>query len=47
MLERQSRDRLAGLGTAANPGEGDHSADIGAPERELFRFGGSIERLAL
>ena len=47
MLERQRGDRLAGLVAAADAGEGDQRADVGAPARQLFRFGGGVERLAL
>ena len=47
MLERQRRDRLAGLVAAADAGEGDHGADVGAPARQRRRFRGGVERLAL
>ena len=47
MLERERGDRLARLVAAANAGESDQRADIGAPARKLFRFGGGVERLAL
>jgi len=40
-------DWLAVLVAAANAGEGDNRADIGAPMRERARLGGSVERLML
>ena len=47
MLERERGDRLARFVAAADAGEGHHRADIGAPARQLRRFGGGVERLAL
>ena len=47
VLERERRDALAGLVVAADAGEGDHRADVGAPARELRRLGGGVEILAL
>ena len=47
MLERQRRDRLAGFGAAANPGECDQRADVGAAARQRGRFRRRIELFAL
>ena len=47
MLERERGDRLAGLVAAANAGEGDQRADVGAAARQLAGFRGGVERLAL
>ena len=47
MLERERGDRRARFVAAANAGEGDQRADVGAPARERGRFRGGVERLAL
>src|SRR5262245_56214277 len=47
VLEREACNRLAVLVTAANPGESDNRADIGAPARERARLGGGVDRLLL
>src|SRR5262245_53168021 len=47
VLEREASDRLAILVAAADAGEGNHRADIGAPMRERARLGGGVERLLL
>src|SRR2546430_8784255 len=47
VLEREAGNGLAILVTAADAGESDDRADIGAPMRERARFGGGVERLRL
>src|SRR5262252_1899200 len=47
VLEREAGDRLAVLVAAADAGEGDHCADIGASMRERARLGRGVERLLL
>ena len=47
VLEGERRDRRASLRPAADAGEGDDRADVGAPGRGPSRFRRGVEVLAL
>jgi hypothetical protein len=47
VLERERGDRLAALGSPADSGKCHYRADIIPAARELRRFRGGVERLAL